>query len=50
MYGISLVRMLAAGFRVLAANVFADNNIKIAHIDRQSGPFALKCKWPKGKA
>jgi branched-chain amino acid transport system substrate-binding protein len=42
MYGISLVRLLAAGFCVLAANVFAADTIKIAHIDPQSGPFALQ--------
>lgn len=42
MDGISLARLLAAGFCVLAANVFAADTIKIAHIDPQSGPFALQ--------
>jgi hypothetical protein len=42
MCGISSVRLLAAEFCVLAANDFADDTIKIAHIDPQSGPFALK--------
>ncbi|HKB82343.1 MAG TPA: branched-chain amino acid ABC transporter substrate-binding protein [Burkholderiales bacterium] len=42
MYGISLARLLAAGFCGLAANVLAADTIKIAHIDPQSGPFALQ--------
>src|SRR5258708_29223637 len=42
MYGISLARLVAAGFCGLAANVLAADTIKIAHIDPQSGPFALQ--------
>ena len=42
MHGISFVRLLAAGFCLVAANVFAADTIKIAHIDPLSGPFALQ--------
>src|SRR5258706_15181635 len=36
------MRLLAAGSALLAASVFAADTIKIAHIDPQSGPFALQ--------
>ena len=42
MHGISFVRLLAAGFCLIAANVLAADTIKIAHIDPLSGPFALQ--------
>ena len=42
MHGISFVRLLAAGFCLIAANAFAADTIKIAHIDPLSGPFALQ--------
>ena len=42
MHGISFVRLLAAGFYLIAANAFAADSIKIAHIDPLSGPFALQ--------
>jgi branched-chain amino acid transport system substrate-binding protein len=38
------MRLLAAGSGLLAASVFAADTIKIAHIDPQSGPFALQGK------
>ena len=36
------MRLLAAGSGLLATSVFAADTIKIAHIDPQSGPFALQ--------
>jgi len=38
------MRLLAAGSGLLAASAFAADTIKIAHIDPQSGPFALQGK------
>jgi len=42
MQGKSIFRLLAAAFCLFAANNFAADTIKIAHIDPQSGPFALQ--------
>src|SRR5258706_7965352 len=42
MHRYSLGRLFAAGTCLLAANAFAADTIKIAHIDPQSGPFALQ--------
>jgi branched-chain amino acid transport system substrate-binding protein len=42
MFGNVIVRLLAAGYCMLAACAFAADTIKIAHIDPQSGPFALQ--------
>ena len=42
MYRITLVRLLATGLCLLATHTFAADTIKIAHIDPQSGPFALQ--------
>ncbi len=42
MHRYSLVRLFAAGTCLLAANAFAADTIKIAHIDPLSGPFALQ--------
>ena len=39
---ISLVRLFVAGLCMLAADTFAADTIKIAHIDPLSGPFALQ--------
>ena len=42
MYGNTVFRLLAVGLCLLAANIFAADTIKVAHIDPQSGPFALQ--------
>jgi branched-chain amino acid transport system substrate-binding protein len=42
MHGNAIVRLLAAGLCAIAASAFAAETIKIAHIDPQSGPFALQ--------
>ena len=42
MFGKSFVRLVAAGFCMFAAGAWAADSIKVAHIDPQSGPFALQ--------
>lgn len=42
MFGNFIVRLLAAGSCLIAAGAIAADTIKIAHIDPQSGPFALQ--------
>ena len=42
MHSKPIARLLTAAFCLLAANIFAADTIKIAHIDPQSGPFALQ--------
>ncbi|HEX7812315.1 MAG TPA: branched-chain amino acid ABC transporter substrate-binding protein [Burkholderiales bacterium] len=42
MFGTTFLRLIAAGFCMFAAGAFAADTIKIAHIDPQSGPFALQ--------
>ena len=42
MFGNLFARLVAAGIWLSAAGAFAADTIKIAHIDPQSGPFALQ--------
>ena len=45
MHSKPIARLLTAAFCLLAANIFAADTIKIAHIDPQSGPFALQGQY-----